>query len=477
MKQIECVTNPLSAWRREAPIAGNGASRGVPSGGEVSVREAQAREARMHATRRALAEIEPDIHSLVDDPDGPPAATRILAGLSRDSSAPRESAADGGGAGAAIGAAIAFEGAPVAIKEIIAVDGLARRCGSQLPPGAFARGEASVVARLRRIGLIPAVHSVSTEFAYFHPGPTRNPRNPDHTPGGSSSGSAAAVAAGIVPVAVGTQTIGSVIRPASYCGVVGYKPTFGVLPRDGVHPVSRTVDHLGFFTQDLFGMELLASALGLVARPPASARGDSPSEAATFAVRVCVGPYADQAGPEMRGALNTLVARLAESGIEVAFEELFGDCETLNQEHRVVMARDFYHAHEALFARYGDLYRSHSLQLFEEGRATTVADYERALDRREREIATFDGRAASVERDVVWLSPAAPGAAPRGLESTGSPVLNLPWTSIGAPALTLPMGRDPATALPLGVQIAAPRGRDDLLFAAARRIAAVVPEP
>jgi len=149
----------------------------------------------------------------------------------------------------------------VGIKDIFHVDGFVTRAGTRVPPERFAGPEAASVALLREAGALIAGKTVTTEFAYFEPGPTRNPHNPAHTPGGSSSGSAAAVAAGLCQLALGTQTIGSVIRPAAFCGVVGFKPSFGRIPTSGLVYFSRTIDHVGLFTQDLDGMELAASVL------------------------------------------------------------------------------------------------------------------------------------------------------------------------------------------------------------------------
>lgn len=364
-----------------------------------------------------------------------------------------------------IGDRSTFAGAPVAVKEIIAVDGLPRRAGSLLPPEALESEEASVVSRLRGLGCVPFVHAVSTEFAYFHPGSTRNPHNTDHTPGGSSSGSAAAVAAGMCPLAIGTQTIGSVIRPASFCGIVGYKPTGGRLSRDGVFPVSRTLDQLGFFTQDLPGMKILAEALAIVARTSATA--------STIEYRLCVGPYIEQASQSIREAVVSVARALEGNGVQVMPEEVFANIEELNVHHRRIMARDFFQAHSGLFSEYGDRYRKHSKEFFEEGASITVSEYDQSLDFREREIAEFDTVSQVDQSPKVWLSPAAVGAAPQGIHSTGSPLLNLPWTHVGAPVLTVPVAKDFVSGLPLGIQIAAPRGRDDLLFAAAEEIVKV----
>ncbi|MES1211047.1 MAG: amidase, partial [Acidobacteriota bacterium] len=152
-------------------------------------------------------------------------------------------------------------GLPIAVKDVFRVEGLPTRAGSRLPPEEFAGPEAEVVAKLRKAGMLVLGKTVSTEFAYYAPGPTRNPHHAEHTPGGSSSGSAAAVGAGLCPMALGTQTIGSIIRPAAYCGVVGFKPSFGRISTQGLVPLAPSLDHVGFLTSDVLGAITLSVSL------------------------------------------------------------------------------------------------------------------------------------------------------------------------------------------------------------------------
>ncbi len=364
---------------------------------------------------------------------------------------------------------VLFDGAPVAIKDIIAVEGYPRQGGSLLPPEALAASEASVVRRLRSLGCLPVGVSETTEFAWFFPAATRNPQNLNHTPGGSSSGSAAAVAAGMVPLGVGTQTIGSVIRPASFCGIVGYKPTFGLLPRDGVLSVSRTLDHLGFFTQDLEGMRLLAQGLGLLPKASGSAAEELPR------IVFVGGSYLGQAEPGILSVLDRLFLRLEEARMRPVWEDLFDDIDTINALHRTIYSREFYHAHYERWQNYGGLYRPASRDLFLAGEKTSVTSYEAAMEEREGIIGDLESDYPATKAPVVWVSPAAPGTAPLGLESTGSPIMNLPWTFWGTPALTIPMGSDQDLGLPYGVQLTAPRGADHLLFALAAALEPLLP--
>lgn len=355
-----------------------------------------------------------------------------------------------------------------AVKDIISVDGLPRTGGSRFNPTLLAGREASVVTRLRSLGALPFGMSVSTEFAWFHPGPTANPHNLRHTPGGSSSGSAAAVAAGVVPLAIGTQTIGSVIRPASFCGIVGYKPTQGLLPRDGLLSVSVTMDHPGFFTQDLDGMAALAALL-FGGEHTALHPGD-PEPAVTF----CTGAYLLQAEDQTISAMRDLAARLRAEGYSVEEMELFSPEELidLSHAHRAICAREFFHAHHRRFTENHHLYHESTAAFFREGEAVHVEQYAAALELREWWIAQFDRR----ESTRVFMSPAAPGPAPSGLHTTGNPVMNLPWTFLGAPALTMPFHWFPAdgSSLPAGIQLTTSRFHDIPLFRAAQAMAPVL---
>ena len=354
-------------------------------------------------------------------------------------------------------------GVLVGLKDIFRADGFPTRAGSALPPELFGGPEAASVARLRRAGALVLGKTVTTEFAYFDPGPTANPHETAHTPGGSSSGSAAAVAAGYGPLALGSQTVGSVIRPAAFCGVVGFKPTYARIPIDGVLPFSASVDHVGLFTQDAAGAALAASLLCDGWQPPLA-------EAAAGRLPVLAvpdGPYLDQAAPEGRRAFDDHVARLESRGCVVHRLPALSDIAEVTQRHRNLVAAEFAAVHDAWFRDYGSLYRPHSAMLIERGRAVAGADL--AAARAGRAQLRSQLQASMEERGVdLWICPAAPGPAPAGLGATGDPALNLPWTHAGLPALTLPAGATAGAAaggLPLGLQIVGRFRADEALLA------------
>lgn len=261
----------------------------------------------------------------------------------------------------------ALHGVPVGIKDIIHVDGLPTRAGSVLPPGVLAGPQATLVTRLRAAGALIAGKTVTAEFAVTAPGPTRNPRNPAHTPGGSSSGSAAAVAAGMVPLAVGTQTVGSVIRPAAYCGVVGFKPTFGRIPVDGVIANAPSFDTVGVFAPDVAGAARCAAVVCDGWRPVRSDAGHRRPPV----LGIPVGPYLERAGAEALAAFKTQVERLGSAGFEVrevpvmaGFDDTVRQLFTMN---RYEVAR----THADWFPRHGHLYREQTTAA--SGRATPSA--------------------------------------------------------------------------------------------------------
>jgi Asp-tRNA(Asn)/Glu-tRNA(Gln) amidotransferase A subunit family amidase len=346
-------------------------------------------------------------------------------------------------------------GALVGVKDIFHVDGFVTRAGTAVPPETFAGREATVVTMLREAGALILGKTVTTEFAYFEPGPTRNPHNLAHTPGGSSSGSAAAVAAGLCQLALGTQTIGSVIRPAAFCGIVGYKPTFDRIPTPGMVYFSRTIDHTGLFTQDLAGMHLAASILCRdwqpvsVERPPV--------------LGIPAGPYLAQTEPAAMTHFEQQVVHLVAAGYTVRRIPMFADIQALNSLHRRMVFAEFAREQAGRYAEYADLFRPRTVEIIELGK--TVGD---------AELDNLRGNCARVRADVhanmdqagidLWICPPALGPAPAGIHATGDPNLNLPWTHTGQPALTLPAGTA-ANGLPLGVQIVARSGADEHLFA------------
>jgi Asp-tRNA(Asn)/Glu-tRNA(Gln) amidotransferase A subunit family amidase len=241
-------------------------------------------------------------------------------------------------------------GVLLAVKDIFRVDGFPTAAGSALPPERFVGPEAASVARLRQAGALVLGKAVTTEFAYFEPGPTRNPHALDHTPGGSSSGSAAAVAAGLAPLALGTQTIGSIIRPAAFCGVVGFKPSLGRIDPQGLVFFSRTLDQVGLFTQDLAGMALAAAVL-------CRAWQELPAPQRPPVLGVPVGPYLEQTEPAALRLFWQQMEQLADAGVRVQRVPVLPDVEALNALHRRLVFAEFAQEHASLYAQYAARYR------------------------------------------------------------------------------------------------------------------------
>jgi len=348
-------------------------------------------------------------------------------------------------------------GAMVGIKDIVAVDGLPTRAGSALPAEVFAMPEATVVTRLREAGALILGKTVTAEFASASPGATTNPHDPSRSPGGSSSGSAAGVAAGYMLLAVGSQTGGSVIRPAAFCGIIGFKPSFGRIPIDGTLYHAPSVDTLGLFTQDIDGMALAASvvvdgwnAAEPLTRPPVLGVPD--------------GPYLTRAEPAALEAFEATVRDLASSGVEIRRVPFLEDAEEVNRRHSRLMLAEFADVHRAYFAQWGALYAGISAANVDEGNRVSAGERQAGIAGR----LELRGRVQSMmDREGLdaIICPAARGPAPRGLSSTGDPVMNAPWTHAGVPAITLPAGA--LESMPLGLQIVGRFGDDEALLATA----------
>ncbi len=358
-------------------------------------------------------------------------------------------------------------GVLVGVKDIFHVAGLPTTGGSRLPPEVLAGPEAESVARLTAAGALILGKTVSTEFAYFGPGPTRNPHSPagtPHTPGGSSSGSAAAVAAGLVPLALGTQTIGSIVRPASFCGVVGFKPTYERVSRAGVIPLFPSVDHIGPFALDVAGVALAASVL-----IPDWAPAERPARLPVLGVPE--GPYLEQAEPAMLAHFRAVGACLVQAGYTVKAVPALPDFDAIRERQNALVAAEAAHVHAAWFAAYAALYHPKTRELIQRGQtisAAALADAQAGrAGLRQALTALMDAHGLD-----GWIAPAAPGPAPAGLESTGNPVMNLPWTQAGLPALSLPAGA--LGGLPVGLQVIGRWQADETLLAWAGGLAADV---
>lgn len=354
-------------------------------------------------------------------------------------------------------------GVPVGVKDIFHVEGMPTKANSELPPGELVGPQAAVVSRLRDAGALVLGKTVTTEFAYSHPGPTRNPHDLGHTPGGSSSGSAAAVAAGMVPFALGSQTVGSVIRPATFCGIIGYKPSYGRIPTHGVIPLSMSVDHVGMFTQDVAGMAR-AAAVGVDNWQPADP-DDKP------VLGVPDDAYLRQASVAGQQAFETQIDMFETAGYAVRRVEVFSNIETINDRHNRLVAADAAIAHHDWYEQYADRYASATAELLEEGQSVPIEERERARRGRRSLRERLRDRASDHGIDV-WIAPGAPGPAPEGIDSTGDPTMNLPWTHAGVPVVTAPGGR--VDGLPVGVQMATPFGKDERLLAWAEELAAAL---
>ena len=359
-----------------------------------------------------------------------------------------------------------LHGVPVGIKDIFDTKDFPTQFGSPIYKDRATTEDATVVAMLRQAGAIILGKTVTAEFACMSPGPTTNPHDVTRTPGGSSSGSAAAVAAAMVPLALGTQTNGSVIRPASYCGIVGYKPTFGLVSRHKVLRVSRNLDQVGVFARTIEDVALMAESIigvdgfdrdtSINPKPHLlSAVGEEPPMPPHFAF--IKGP----AWPMCESATHSAFSELADAlGANVEEVDLGSVYDEVFEWQRIVMEAD-------LAKNFAEDYQNHKEQLspmlvemIERGRKVHAVDYSLALDRIDMFAMAF---APMFEEFDAIITPAATGEAPVGLESTGNPAPATLWTFAGMPAITLPLLQGDG-GMPLGVQMVGARGDDQRLF-------------
>jgi Asp-tRNA(Asn)/Glu-tRNA(Gln) amidotransferase A subunit family amidase len=338
---------------------------------------------------------------------------------------------------------------PFGVKDIVETKGLPTEYGSPLYKGRLGTEDAAIIRELRGRGAVVLGKTVTTAFAYRTPGPTRNPRNPEHTPGGSSSGSAAAVAAGMVPFTIGEQTRGSILRPASFCGVTGFKPTHDLLPMQGVLPLARSLDTLGFFTHTPADMLELWKALG---KP--IGREDQLSFGAPEPIPDC--------DAEMATAFRQSIALLRKSGVTIKAIDIAGELKKLVEASDLIEAYEGSRFHEARLKEFGDRLDQPIANLVVTGLKIPTERYEET----KQFIAASRMRFTEMFKATpVILTPAAVGPAPLGLATTGDPRMDAPWTALGTPAISMPM---PATSgLPLGLQLTADINQDARLLRAA----------
>ncbi len=354
-----------------------------------------------------------------------------------------------------------LHGVPVGIKDIIDTADMPTENGTVLHAGRRPAKDAVVVARLRAAGAIIMGKTVTTELATYSPGKTRNPHHSEHTPGGSSSGSAAAVAAHMVPLAVGTQTNGSVIRPAAFCGVVGFKPSYGLINRDGILRQSPALDQVGVFARTPEDAALLAENLCDAAALPRWLEGAGAASQRLPRLAFVKTSIWNRTAFDAREALSGLAFRLGGTVIEVEMPEAAAGAW---EWQRIVMEAEVAANYDAEWKQGRDRLSDSLRSQIERGRAVTAVDYQHALERITVVNAAFESLYACCD---VILTPAVAGTAPRGLDSTGDPAFCTLWTFCGMPALTLPLLRG-TNGLPLGVQLVAPRYCDAQLLRAAR---------
>ena len=352
-----------------------------------------------------------------------------------------------------------LSGIGVGVKDILATRDHPTENGSPIFAGGRSARDAESVVRLRRAGAYVFGKTVTTEFAYYHPGKTRNPWNASHTPGGSSSGSAAAVAAGHVLCALGTQTNGSVIRPAAFCGVVGFKPTKDTIPWAGGFVFSPSLDQMGTFARDVAGAVLLASALA----DPGRLSSSLPLLERTPRFAYLRGFPWTSIEHDAALALDAAAERLRREGAEVTVLDFPAQWRDAQLVHGTIMLHEAARVLGEIQQRERDRMSTALNSALDEGAAMSRDRYEAARRRRDEAISAFTEWLAGF--DAV-ISPPARGAAPAGLESTGDPACCTLWTLLGFPAISIPIGCAP-NGMPLGMQLSAPQRADDRLLAVA----------
>lgn len=369
-----------------------------------------------------------------------------------------------------------LHGIPIGIKDIIDTKQWATECGTILYQGRRCSQDAVIVSRLKAAGAVMMGKTVTTEFAVYAPGKTRNPHNPEHTPGGSSSGSAAAVASSMVPLALGSQTNGSMIRPASYCGVFGFKPSFGLIPRGGVLRLSSHLDHLGVFARSVEDCALIADSVigwdgddeSIMAAPRSDFTTICASEM-PIAPRFAWVPtrHWDRVEESARSAFSELASCLGERMVTVALPE---SIENTVAAHKIIMDCDIAYALKKDYERGGDKMSAEIRAIIERGQAIAAVDYLHAKSYRLSLQSFFADLFADFD---AIITPAALGEAPQGLATTGDPIMATLWTLAGLPSLSIPLltGGD---GLPVGVQLVGAYRDDARLLRTARHLLAAL---
>ena len=364
-----------------------------------------------------------------------------------------------------------LHGVPIGLKDIYYTAGIPTTACSKVYEGFVPEYDATTVTLLKNAGAIMMGKTVTTEFACMDPSPTKNPWNPAHTPGGSSSGSAVAVATRMCPAALGSQTVGSVLRPASYNGVVGFKPTFGRVSRYGVIPVSWSLDHVGWMARSVEDAALLMQVMA-VADPKEPITVGLPADDFMAGLASHSAPriglirrfFYDNADEETRKHTDGIVDQLSRAGATIEEIPLPDSIDTAMEDQRTIMAVEGAAFHQPMYERQSQDYQPKLREMLRQGLATDGQTYSRALERRQQFTAEMQALAGKAD---VLLTPSTPTPALPDITNTGNTMFQGPWTSCGLPVITIPSGLA-ASGLPFGVQLASAPFSEPKLLAAAR---------
>ena len=355
-----------------------------------------------------------------------------------------------------------LSGFAIGVKDVLDTFDMPSEYGSPIWAGHRPRADAAAVAWVRAAGGVVAGKTVTTEFATRQPGRTTNPHNAGHTPGGSSSGSAAAVGAGMIPMAFGTQTAGSVIRPAAYCGAVGYKPSYGLIPRLGMKVMSDSLDTIGVIADSVAHCALLASVASCRDLGDPNAKPDRAPH-----IGLCHTPMWDRADAVTQALMARVADTVARAGAKVAACELPAAFAAMEQAHPIVMNAESARSMAWELATAPGLLSAGLRERLEWGLSLPETEIADALATFIRLQNAFPG---AMDGFDILLTPSAQGEAPAGLEWTGDPVFNAMWTALHVPCVTVPAGIGP-NGLPLGIQIVGRRGEDRQVLAWAQWVA------
>jgi len=358
-----------------------------------------------------------------------------------------------------------LQGLPIGAKDVLDTADMPSQYGSPIWAGWRPRADAAPVAWARQAGGVIIGKTVTTEFATRHPGPTRNPVNGAHTPGGSSSGSAAGVGAGLFPLAYGTQTAGSVIRPAAYCGVVGYKPTFGTISRFGMKVMADSLDTIGVMARTVADCALFAGAVSGCDLGDPDAKPDAMPR-----IGICRSPTWEAAAAETQALLGRVASALGAAGAVVTERELPPLFEGLIEAHPIVMNSESARAMGWELAAHAEQLTEGLRERLGFGLSRSEAQIRQAYHVFHATQRAFPDAMAGLD---ILVTPAAPGEAPHGLGWTGDPAFNSIWTSLHVPCVTVPAGFGP-NGLPLGIQIVGRAGEDKAVLAWARWVQAAI---